>query len=202
MSVAARASLDRRGMLAKIHIEAKDRGLDEATRRDLVERVTGHRSCGDCSDGQLVAVLDELKRLGGHGRRPARPKPATTPIALKARALWKSLHNLGVVKNGAEPALEAFAKRQLRVDRLQWADQSQGYRLIEALKQMAERAGWSQDVAGVRKGQDVISLKRRLVQRQAEILGVAPFRLHDMTERELEQLAIENGKKIRAGAAA
>jgi hypothetical protein len=120
-----------------------------------------------------------------------------TPLALKARAMWKSLWNLGAVRSGDERALEAFAKRQLGVDRLQWADAAIAYRLIEALKGMAERAGWPQDLAGVTKGQEVLSLKRRLVQRQAELLGVEPFRLSGLTERQIEQLAIENGKRIR-----
>ncbi|MFX8708345.1 regulatory protein GemA, partial [Acinetobacter baumannii] len=66
------------------------------------------------------------------------------PMARKARALWISLHKLGVVHNPSEQALEAFAKRQLGCEKLVWARQSDAYRLIEALKSMAERAGWRQ----------------------------------------------------------
>ncbi|HVY35592.1 MAG TPA: phage protein GemA/Gp16 family protein, partial [Caulobacteraceae bacterium] len=62
----------------------------------------------------------------------------------------------------SEHALEAFAKRQLGVDAMQWADQSMGYRLIEALKAMAERAGWSQDLTGVHPALHVQVLKARL----------------------------------------
>ncbi len=199
----------RRAMLAKVHLAAKDLGLDDETRRDILERVTGHRSSADCTDAQLHAVIEEFKSKGfrptlvksmksgaGPARAPA-PKAATTPIAMKARAMWKSLENLGAVRNGNEAALEAFAKRQLKVDKLQWADQSLGYRLIEALKAMAEREGWSQDLAGIAPAKHVLTLKRRLVQRQAELAGVAPFRLHDLTERDLDQLARANRDAVR-----
>lgn len=210
MTAAARklVSADRRAMLAKVHLAAKDLALDEDARRDVLERVTGRRSSADCSDAQLDAVIAEFKRLGWKPkvaggaepaqRRAGRPPAASHPVALKARAMWISLWNLGVVRNGAESGLEAFAKRQLGVDRLQWADQAQGFRLIEALKAMAERAGWSQDLTLVKPERHVWSLKARLVQRQAEILGRPPLKLHDATEAQLDQLAKAMGVEIRA----
>lgn len=166
----------RRSMIAKVHLGAKQLGLDEETRRALMERVAGHRSAADCTDRQLGAILDEYKRRGWtpsviRGGRPPRPEgepvrrqAADHPVARKARALWISLHRLGVVSNPSERALEAFAKRQLKVDRLQWADQGKGYRLIEALKAMAERAGWSQDVGDLEGEEAGQLLQRRLEQ--------------------------------------
>ena len=77
------------------------------------------------------------------GFRPPLPragkKAATHPMARKARALWISLHHLGVVQNPAEEALEAFARRQLKCERLSWANQRDAHKLIEALKAMAQR---------------------------------------------------------------
>jgi hypothetical protein len=82
-------------------------------------------------------------------------------MARKARALWISLYHLGAVRSRDEKALEAFAKRQLGCERLVWADQSQGFRLIEALKAMADKHGWSQvDAKG--NGVSVIVLQSRL----------------------------------------
>jgi len=202
----------RRAMLAKVHLGAKELGLDEDTRRDLLERLTDRRSSADCTDAQLDLVLAEFKRMGwtpkpasaatATARRPTSgPRPADTPMALKARAMWKSLWNLGVIRNSSERALEAFAERQLHVAKLQWADQSQGYRLIEALKAIGAREGWAPDLAGIPPAKHATTLKRHLVQRQAELLGVAPFRLHDMTARELDALADANGVRIRAAKA-
>lgn len=65
-------------------------------------------------------------------------------MARKARALWISLYQLGEVHNASDQALEAFAKRQLGCEKLAWARQSDAYKLIEALKSWAERAGWKQ----------------------------------------------------------
>jgi phage gp16-like protein len=157
-----------RGAVAKVKIAAKELALDDGTYRAILERLTGKRSAADCSDAELGRVLDEFKAKGWKPRQAggvcmstnkhpdqtanlalrSAPRPATSaaahPLARKARALWLSLYQLGVVRDPSEPALEAFAKRQLGVDRLHWAVASEGNSLIEALKAMAERAGWSQ----------------------------------------------------------
>lgn len=171
------ASPNRRSLIAKVHIAAQDLALTEDTRRELMHRVTGFRSSADCTEAQLVAVLDEYRRLGwtpkvqaaGRRRRGAAPaaarpgrRPANTPIAKKCRAMWISLHQLGVVQDASEMALEAFAKRQLGVEALQWADPGQAFRLVEGLKAMANRAGWDQDVGDLRGEEAAKLLKRRL----------------------------------------
>lgn len=156
---------DRRA-IAKIKIAQKDLGIEDGDYRDLLERVTGKRSAAQLSEAQCGLVLDEFKRLGwkpkvsGGRGRPAR-KAADHPVARKARALWLSLWNLGVVRDPSEASLEAFARRQLGVDQLQWADQTQGFRLIEALKAMAQRHGWSQS-----GDPSPLELTRRLVEAQ------------------------------------
>lgn len=206
MTAAARQPVDgaRRAMLAKVHLGAKELGLDEDTRRDLLSRLTGHRSSADCTDAQLAAVLAEYRRQGwkpSTSRQPAvgatrAPRTSQTaaqhPVAKKARAMWISLHQLGVVRDPSERALEAFAKRQLGVDRMQWADQAKGYRLIEALKKMAERAGWSQDVAGLQAERVVWSLKARLVNAQRELIGLGFLAgIAGYTEADLDRIARE-----------
>lgn len=166
--------------LAKIHIARKELAIEDGAYRAMLVRITGHQSAAACNDDQLEAVLDELKAKGWkprvvegaklRGRQglvtfddPAiRRRPADHPVARKARALWISLHQLGAVRNGSNAALEAFARRQLQVEVFQWADQGQGYKLIEALKAMAEREGWSQDVSGYRGAAAVQVLKDRL----------------------------------------
>lgn len=130
----------RRSLIAKVHVARKELGLDEETYRGVLAEVTGKTSAGDCDDHQLVAVLNHFKLRGFQ----VRTRAADHPSARKARALWISLHQLGVVHNPSEKALEAFAARQLGCERMQWARQSDCFRLIEALKAMAERAGWPQ----------------------------------------------------------
>lgn len=142
----------RRVMIAKIKIASKALDFDDGDYRALLERVTGKVSATAMSIGELGQVLDEFARLGW---RPANagkhhaPRPADHPGAKKARALWISLSLLGVIRQPSEAALEAFARRQLGCAKLQWADQSQVYKLIEALKKIAESHGWEQSVAGL-----------------------------------------------------
>lgn len=136
----------RRAMIAKVHLASKQLGLDEDTYRGTLYEVTGRMSAADCTDGDLAALLKHFEAKGFRARPkgPGRRSAADHPAARKARALWLSLHSLGAVDNASEQALEAFARRQLKVAALQWADQGQCYKLIEALKAMAERAGWAQ----------------------------------------------------------
>ncbi len=161
-----------RAALVKVQIARRDLGLDEDTYRAMLSRITGRASASDCTDAQLGAVLDELKAKGwkpkvvkgGRIARLGKPATAGQPVAKKARAMWISLHQLGVVRDPSEAALEAFACRQLGIERMRWMVASDGYAVIEALKAMAERAGWSQDLSGVPAARHVAVLKNRLAQ--------------------------------------
>lgn len=156
-----------RPAVVKVKIACKELSIDDDTYRAILLRLTGRISASDCTDAQLGVVLDELKAKGWKPKVATRAKrkassPAAHPLARKARALWISLHQLGEVRDPSEAALEAFAKRQLGVDRLSWADVSKSNGLIEALKAMAERAGWNQDLSGVPAAQHIDVLKARL----------------------------------------
>lgn len=176
--------MTRRAAVVKVQIARKELRLDDAAYRAMLERLTGRTSSADCTDAQLGRVLDEMKAKGWKprvvaggkpygGRKgtvviddPAaphrRPQPASSPVAKKARALWISLHQLGEVDDPSEAALEAFARRQLKIDRLHWVKPDHAYRLIEALKAWATRAGWDQDVAGLTSSEATALLKLRL----------------------------------------
>lgn len=168
----------RRSLIGKVHVAKAQLGLDDDTYRGVLLRVTGMTSSTKCSDAQLIALVEDFKRLGFKDQAKAGPRTtrrADHPSARKARSLWISLHQLGLVKNASEHALEAFATRQLKCEQLQWANQSQCYALIEALKAMAERAGWSQDLKDVRPGNHATVLKRRLVECLFDKLVAAEF---------------------------
>lgn len=210
----------RRSMMAKIKIATKELCLEDDDYRAILRRVTGKASSTECSEPQLIAVLDEFKKLGWVPAlakpatdTPSRSKPASHPAANKARALWLSLALLGVIRNRDEAALEAFARRQLGVERMAWADQAKVYKLIEALKAIAERNGWPQDVAGLAepirvlklrlceaifrkcKAQGALGPEMSMGQFIRQRLGV-DARLDAMTERDLEQLGSLLGKRL------
>ncbi len=143
-----RSASHRRAMIAKIHVGKKDLQLDEDDYRNILMQETGHGSAADCTEAELERVIDRFRGLGWKplpkAGGNASTRPAKHPMARKARALWVSLYHLGAVRSPSEQALEAFAKRQLKCEKLVWARQSDGSKLIEALKAMAQRHGWPQ----------------------------------------------------------
>lgn len=179
--------MTRRAAVVKVQIARKELRLDDAAYHAVLERLTGRTSSADCTDAQLGLVLDEFKAKGWKprvvaGGRTGKAAPRTaaqSPVAKKARAMWISLHQLGVVRDPSEKALEAFGRRQLGVERLQWASQSHGALLIEALKAMAERAGWAQGPASIRV------LKERLFAAQeAALTRFDPERMSEIDQAE------------------
>ncbi|VWX62542.1 gp16 family protein [Sphingorhabdus sp. 109] len=175
----------RNSMIGKIHVARKQLNMVEDDYRQLLLDTTGEISLTKCGDAQLVKMVDALKAKGFQAL-PTKRKTADHPVARKARALWISLYHLNAIENPSDQALEAFARRQLRAAQLQWADQTQGYKLIEALKQMAERHGWSQEGGRAKAGNQVHVLQRCLceaIRAKLEAKGLCP---HDWT---LEQAA-------------
>jgi phage gp16-like protein len=140
-----RSKQRRNAMLGKVHVARKDLQLDEDDYRQILMQETGHASAKDCTERDLEKVLGRFEALGWKPLpKPASKGVAQNPMARKARALWISLYHLGAVRSRDEKALEAFAKRQLGCERLVWAKQSDGFKLIEALKNMAQKHGWPQ----------------------------------------------------------
>ena len=168
----------RRSMLAKVHIAKVQLRMTEDDYRAVLLRETGRTSAGDCDQAELHRLLSAFQRLGFDAKaRPRGARPADHPAARKARAMWISLGLLGAIKDPSEKALESFARRQIGCDRLQWANQALVYKLVEALKAMAERHGWSQSIEGVSPLAVASVLKRRLVIALFERLrdaGIAP----------------------------
>lgn len=156
---------------------------------------------------QLGDVLGEFARLGGKPvTAAARRAPAGGAVARKARAMWISLHQLGAIDDGSESALEAFASRQLGVERLQWADERQGFKLIEALKSIADRHGWDQRVSTrLPLPERIRILKDRLVGAQLAFLsrarvpvaGTLAADRADWSNKRLESAASELASCIR-----
>jgi phage gp16-like protein len=198
----------RRAALAKVHLAAKELGLEKEDYRAVLSRITGKSSAAEMSFSELQAVLDEMGRLGWSGRKIGpvsmpRARPADHPSARKARALWISLWQLGAIESASEASLEAFARRQLKCERMQWADQAASYKLIEALKAIAARHGW--EVRDVNAGWQVQSLIEAQVAKLRAADPATPgaearwgtlWRREDI--RRLYDFAGELGREVRA----
>lgn len=127
----------RKKLIATIKIAQKQLNLDDSTYRAVLIRTTNKRSCTEMTQGQLRAVLKEMKRLGfesvsKHKRPPIRP--AASNMLAKVEALladnnlpWSYAH--------------AVAKRMFHVDRVQWLSNQNLHKLIAALQIHADRKG-------------------------------------------------------------
>jgi phage gp16-like protein len=170
-----RGNQERRVLIAKIHVAKKEMALLEDDYRAMLIEVTGRVSSADCTIAELRAMIEAMKAKGFQPKKSA--TAADHPFAKKARALWISLYHLGAIDNPSEQALEAFACRQLGCMKMQWANQAQSYKLVEALKAIANRHGWDQHIRSSQGTKPVLAdvtlrvLKVRLVERIHQLLA-------------------------------
>lgn len=134
--------------LGAIHALAKKAGLDEVSRRDVIQSVTGKRSSRDLSAREAGAVIDRLKELtnasqDGSERASTAPAAGALPMdgryAGKLRALWVSGWHLGVVRDRTDRALLAFVRRQTGISHPRWLDDADAVKAVEALKSWIAR---------------------------------------------------------------
>jgi len=220
-----RSAQRRRAMLAKIHVAKKQLQLADDDYRQILLDAAGRTSARDCTEAELERVITRMQAIG-FKPLPQKSGAATTraaqhPVARKARALWISLYHLGAVDSPSEKALESFARRQLKCERLVWANQSQGYKLIEALKAMAARHGWPQvDAKGHAwtvmklkenlcqailwklKGADVIPADWTIDAAAFRLCGIEPGANGPITAEGYDDIAHALGKKLRAAGGA
>ena len=124
---------ERNRLIGRVHAAASRWGLDEDARRALQLRVAGKSSCADMTVGELERVLAELRRHS--------PRGAGAGHQRKVKALWISLYYLGVVDDRRDSAIDAFVRRQAKVDALRFLTPSAASAVIEALRGMAARDG-------------------------------------------------------------
>lgn len=207
-SVTPVASPARQALLAQVHIARKQLAINDDDYRELMQRVTGHDSAKECSIGELREAVANFERMGFRATGASKRRDLGGAATIrKARAMWISLYQLGAIDDGSDAALEAFGKRQLRVDRLRWASERDGFRLIEALKAIADRYGWDQRVSSRLPSADRIRLlKDRLVGAQLARLARAGLPVTGAiaedragwSDKRLERAAIELADQVRA----
>lgn len=107
----------RRRDLAAIHAGAKQLNMDEDTRRDLIERVTGFRSAGQLDDAGRAAVLQELRRLGAGSKGRNYPgKPRNMDVRPMLTRIEQLLTAMGLPWSYADK----LAQHMYRVERCTW----------------------------------------------------------------------------------
>lgn len=139
--------------LAAIHIAQKALGLSREDAQALKLGITGKASAAEMSVPQRRMVLAHLSTLqaiqsGKHrpaylGARRSLDRSAADGADArwgKARALWALLAQAGTVKADTDSALNAYVKRQTKVEAWRFLNHYQINTVIESLKRWCVRA--------------------------------------------------------------
>ena len=129
---------NRRAVTARIHIAKKELGLDDETYRAMLQQVTKNSSCAGMHISDLYRVMEHLKTLGYEpaarkfGKRPNPPKDKVALMG-KVEAL---LADRGLHWNYAH----AMAQRMFKVEKVDWLDRGQLWRLVASLQKHAQKS--------------------------------------------------------------
>lgn len=138
----------RKKVIAAVHIARQQLGMDEDTYRSLVRRVSADHgtevaSSAKCTDRQLSAVIDEMRRLGA--KAPGASKPAHypgKPHNFDSRAMPEIITKIEaqLADMGLSWAYaDAIAKRQWGIARVAWVRKEEHLRAIVAALHTEQR---------------------------------------------------------------
>lgn len=137
----------RNGDLAAIHIAKAKLGLDDDAYRDLMATVChGVRSAGDLDFTGRRRFLAHLQACLRQQQPDTARKGDVVRSSLSAHqrlmwSLWMRLADAGLVTERSMAALNAFARRQTGVDRIDWLTTQQDDLVIASLKAWLKRGG-------------------------------------------------------------
>lgn len=146
-------SLLSRDVLAKLHIAKKGLALDDDDYRDLLQRITGHRSARELRPDDLPGLQRELRRLGWDGyllrrdempplkyrdmdNRPGRPTGAQLRM-LEAR--FKSIK--GFADINPDGAFRAFLEKRFGISDARLLDDAKLEAALSAVKRLERERG-------------------------------------------------------------
>ncbi|WPP47116.1 regulatory protein GemA [Pseudomonas sp. AN-1] len=131
----------RQANLAKIHIAKKALGMDDDIYRALLARVAGVTSAKDLGPRQVSAVLAEFQRLGWQPTSNPRAGRARPKLARSRQAVMSKVEALLAEAGRPWSYADSMAERMFRIARVEWLDDNQLTRLMQALIIDAGRHG-------------------------------------------------------------
>lgn len=190
---APKAKPDRKKrLIIAIHAEQSRLGIDDHVYKCILQQVSGESSSKDCNIPQLTAILAAIRGQPAHSC-----KRDDSPHVKKALALWKSLHSLGAIDDPSYKALAAFARRQLKIDALQWISSQAASSIIEPLRDMCRRAGYAPppNVKADKAAQMLIAAQLSILYPDGAPDGISEWIVATPVYGVIEAL----GERIRAG---
>lgn len=133
-----------------IHVARRSLGLDDETYRAMLGSIIpGKISCRDMSQSELQKVLKAMEEKGFKVKPTKKPRRMSSPsdTSLKIRAVWRTMHSDGFVRDGSDAGLDHFVKRHTNqinggqgVASVEWLRSDMEVNFLESLKQWHIRA--------------------------------------------------------------
>ncbi|MCE8027523.1 regulatory protein GemA [Halomonas daqingensis] len=130
-----------RGKLAQIHIARQELGLTDEDYRAILARTAGVSSAKQLTNRNVGYVIAEFKRLGWEpkpakkaGRKAPNPPRSRQRVMDKIEAMLADAGRPWAYADG-------MAQRMFQVERVDWLDDDQLHRLMQALIIDAKRQG-------------------------------------------------------------
>jgi hypothetical protein len=182
-----------------IHVAKRELGMNDDDYRVVLGRATrgATTSLREMTDGQLQAVIGEMKKLGFAAKSKAGEQLG--PFGPKLLALWLSGWNLGVFRDPGQKALVAFVERQTKIARVQWVrDPRDAAKAVDGLKLwIAREADVEWPTSAVAAGREY---KIAVIAAQHRLLGLGE-RYADSaanSDAQLDKIIAALGARIRA----
>lgn len=119
----------------KIHVTAKELGMDDDLLHEYVSMLTGKESLKELTMADAVKVIDGLEAKKGYA--------AGDRVSFRQDAYIRSLmKQAGWVDDEGEPdkkRLDGFVKKQYGIDDSRWMTRKVASKVIEALKALKDR---------------------------------------------------------------
>lgn len=117
---------------------ARELGMSDEDLHAVVFRETGRESMKGLPQRELNAVARVLRDMRGGGRGPThkRTDEGGDPRTVEQR---RKIYQLAQSIGWTEVQVNGLARRMFGVERQEWLEPGQCYKLIEALKSMTER---------------------------------------------------------------
>ena len=122
--------------LAKIHVGKKALGMDDDTYRAFLSAQVGKRSAADCTLRELEKIIWAMKK-GGFVPQSTKPvgKNHGTPSKAKSRkAVWDKITAILATGGLHWNYAHAMAKQMFGKEQVQWLNDEQLYKLMQALE--------------------------------------------------------------------
>jgi len=127
--------------IAKIHMAKAQLGWDDDRYRSFLLGVTGKFSCSELTLEETAIALEHLQKQGFQVKVKGRSTPPkNTPQQRKIWRLWYLLREHSYT-SGSAKALNAFIKKTVGVERIEWLTPPQANAVIEGLKAICQREG-------------------------------------------------------------